>query len=103
MASNRVFQSVLLTASVLLVGACASQPEGSLLETKFERTAKHYQKYQRDGQTVYCKKEKPITSAISHVQCLSEAQLRAEVESMRRTRNAVTRPVMPGTGQGGIG
>ena len=79
--SNRVIRSVLIASAVLLLGACASQPVSSpalagaptpLLEKKFQIAAQRYQKYQHEGQTVYCRKEKVVTSAIPIVQCLSE-------------------------------
>jgi outer membrane biogenesis lipoprotein LolB len=64
MASHR---SLLLASTLLLVAACATQPasdpaSGAMLEQKCQRTAKHYQRYQHQGQVVYCKKEEPITS-----------------------------------------
>jgi len=112
MARNHVVRSVLLAAGVLLIGACASQPVSSpasaavpspLLEKKFQQAAAHYQKLQHEGQVVYCKKEKVLTSAVPVVQCLSESELRLQVENSERWRNPVARPLMPGAGQGGIG
>jgi hypothetical protein len=110
MTAQFVSRSVLLAAGIALIAGCATptrsptaSADGALLQKKFERAAKHYDKYQHEGQVVYCKKEKPITSAISAVQCLSEDQLRQEVASFERWRNPVARPVMPGAGQGGIG
>jgi hypothetical protein len=95
---------LLLVAGTLTVAACTIQPPShTLLDKKFERAARHYDKYQHEGQVVYCKKEKVITSAIPAVHCLSEDQLRQEVASFERWRNPVARPLMPGTGQGGIG
>jgi len=111
MTTNHVLRSVLLAAGVLMVAACASQPVSSpaaaavptpLLEKKFQQAAANYQKFQHEGQLVYCKKEKVITSAIPVVQCLSESQLRLEVENSERWRNPVARPLMPGAGQTGI-
>ena len=84
MARNRVLRSALLAAGVLMIAACASQPEGSLLEKKFQQTAKQYLKFQHEGQTVYCKKEQSRL-----VQCISEAQLRLQVENFERDRNPV--------------
>jgi outer membrane biogenesis lipoprotein LolB len=99
MARKHVFQSVLLATGVLLVAACASQPTSTpatttLLEKKFQQAAGHYQKFRHEGQVVYCKKEKVITSAIPVVQCLSESELRLEVENLERWRNRVSRPVI---------
>ena len=105
MARNRIFRSVLLAAGVLLMGACASQPASreTLLERKFQVAAKYYQKYQHDGEIWYCKKERPTYSSISGVQCFTESQLRLQVENFERSRNPVQRPMVAGTGQGGIG
>ena len=88
MATNRVFQSVLLAASVLALAACASQPapKGSLAEKQFQRAAKQYQMFERDGQTVYCKMAN--TKIIPHT-CLSEPELRQSVERFERERNPV--------------
>ncbi len=112
MAASHVFRYVLLAGGVLLIAACASQPVSSpataaastpLLEKKFQQAASNYQKFRHEGQVVYCRKEKVITSAIPIVQCLTEPQLRLEVENFERWRNPVARPLMPGTGQGAIG
>ncbi len=111
MARNHVFRSVLLASGVFLMVACASKPVSSpatvaitpLLEKKFQIVARNYQMFQHEGQTVYCKKEKVTFSNIPQVQCLSESQLRREVEGFERWRNPVARPLMPGAGQGGIG
>jgi|SRR5688572_3113590 len=103
MPSNRVFRTVLLTATVVLVGACASQPEESLLETQFQRTAKQYQKYQHEGQVVYCKRG--ATRSMPPTECIYESALRLQVENMQRSRNAVARggPQHVGTVPGGSG
>jgi len=99
MASNFVFRSALLAVGVLFVAGCASQrastappATASLLDNKFERAARSYLKFQSDGKTVYCRKEKIITSAIPVVQCLSESELRLQVENFERWRNPVQRP-----------
>lgn len=104
MARIPAYRCFVLAAGAFVLAACATQPASqTLLDKKFESTAKHYDKYRHEGQVVYCKKEKPITSSIPAVHCLSEDQLRQEVASFERWRNPVARPVMPGTGQGGIG
>ena len=56
-------------------------------EKKFQEAAKSYKIVQKDGKTMYCKKEKPINSTIPRVQCISEAQLRLEVEQMDALRD----------------
>ena len=67
----------------------------TLLEKKFQRAAKQYEKFQHEGQTMYCKrtgtKSMPYT-------CLTESQLRSEVQSYERWRNPIQRggpPVVP--------
>jgi hypothetical protein len=85
MARNRVFRSVLIVSGVLLIAACATQPRESLLERKFQQTAKHYQKFQHEGRTVYCRKDLPPGE-----QCITEAALRRQVEHHERYRNAVS-------------
>ena len=57
------------------------------LEKKFQEAAKSYRVVQKDGKTLYCKKEKPINSTIPIVQCITEAQLRLQVEQMDELRN----------------
>jgi hypothetical protein len=113
MARNRVFTSVLLTAGVLLIAACASQPGSSparatvstpLLEMKFQRVAKHYdRKYQHEGQIVYCKRG--ATRSLPPAECITESALRLHVENMQRSRNGVTRggPQYVATVPGGSG
>jgi hypothetical protein len=88
MAKNPVFRSVLLAAGVLALAACASQPapKGSLAEKQFQRAAKQYQLFERDGQKVYCKMAN--TKIIPHT-CLSEPELRLAVERATRDRNPV--------------
>jgi len=90
MSSNRVFRNVLIIASVLLVGACASHPEGSLDEKYFQREANNYLKFQHEGQTVYCQNDPNAASLIPHKWCITEAALRQRVENSRVTRNAVS-------------
>jgi hypothetical protein len=54
----------------------------SQLEKKFQEAAKGYKIVQRDGKTMYCKKDKVIGSTIPTLQCITEAQLRLQVEQM---------------------
>jgi hypothetical protein len=91
--------SALLAGGALLIAACASHPVSSpalpsdptpLLEEKFQIAVKQYEKFEHDGQTMYCRKDKVATSAIPIVQCLTEPQLRLEVENHERWRNPVT-------------
>lgn len=106
MATNRIFGSVLLAASVLMVAACATQPEGSLLEMKFQRAAKQYDRvYQYEGQKVYCMRG--ATRSLPPTECITESALRLRVDNTQRTRNAVGRngpqyvATVPGGNTGG--
>lgn len=104
MAKTRVFRSVVLVPGVVLIAACASQPEGSLLETKFQRAAQQYdQKYQYQGQVVYCMRG--ATRSLPPTECITESALRLQVEDMQGSRNAVGRggPQYVATVPGGSG
>ena len=97
MASNRVFRFVLVASGVLLMAACASQPDsttGSLDDKYFQKEAENYLKFQHEGQTVYCQTEAHAASLIPfnpNQRCISEAALRQAVENYRRDRNPVQR------------
>jgi hypothetical protein len=75
------------------------------LEKKFQEAAKGYKIVQRDGKTMYCKKEKVIGSTIPTLQCITEAQLRLQVEQMddlrQRMRNNAHCTLGPGCSAGG--
>lgn len=103
MASNPVFRSVLLAASALVMGGCASQPEGSLLETKFQRAARQYDvNFLYRGQAVYC--NRGATRSLPMAECVTEPQLRARVENSMRSRNTSSGNSTPaGAGQGYLG
>jgi outer membrane biogenesis lipoprotein LolB len=106
MASIPIVRSLLLASAVLLVGACVSQPASSvsqtsgsaLLERKFQQEARNWQKFQHEGQVVYCQSEKRTASLVPGKRCLTEAALRIVVENSLRERNPVTRPVLATTG-----
>ena len=113
MARNHVFRSVLLAAGVLLIAACASQPVSSparesvptpLLEMKFQRAAKQYDRqYQHEGQIVYCKRG--ATRSLPPTECIYESALRLQVENYQKSRNSVGRggPQYVATVPGGSG
>jgi hypothetical protein len=52
------------------------------LDKKFEEAAKSYVKLKKDGVVVFCKRYRVIGSNISTIQCITEAQLRNQVETM---------------------
>jgi hypothetical protein len=104
MARNRVFRSVLLASSVLMMAACATtQRDGALLEKRFQQTAKHYQQYQYEGQVIYCKRG--ATRSLPPAECITEAGLRQRVEDYLTNRNPVQRggPQYVATVPGGSG
>ena len=92
--------------------AAAATPEAkaeadaaSHLEKKFKEAARSYRAVQKNGETMYCKKEKPIGSTIPRMQCITEGQLRLQVEQMdelrERMRNSSRCTLGPGCQAGG--
>ena len=72
-------------AAAAVSPAAEARPEADAavqLEKKFQEAAKGYKVVQKDGKTMYCKKEKVIGSTIPTLQCVTEAQLRLQVEQM---------------------
>jgi hypothetical protein len=69
-------------------GAGAAENDtAAALEKKFRDAARGYKVVQKDGQTLYCKREKLIGTTIPSMRCITEAQLRNEVETMDEVRN----------------
>jgi hypothetical protein len=77
------------------VAAAAAKPEpaaqtesdtAAAFEKKFQDAARGYKVVERDGKTLYCKREKVIGSTIPTMQCLTESQLRNQVENMEDLR-----------------
>jgi hypothetical protein len=115
MASSKLVVSLSLTLGVALLTACASQPASppaasasttpaaaasnapssaaaekdtaSAMEKRFQDAARSYKTVQRDGKTLYCKREKRIGTTIPTMNCLTEAELRTQVETMEDYRN----------------
>jgi hypothetical protein len=77
----------------------------SHLEKKFQEAARSYRKVEKNGETMYCKKEKPIGSTVPRMQCMTEPQLRLQVEQMddlrERMRNSAKCTRGPGCQSGG--
>lgn len=106
MMTSRAWYSSTLAAA--LVTACAAQPDApraadpaqsaarpatqaegesaQQLEKKFQEAAKGYKVVEREGRTLYCKREKVLGSTIPTMQCMTEAQLRLQVENMEQLR-----------------
>src|SRR4051794_32175039 len=117
MSIKRFFPALPLVACVALLAACASEPAATTpaakpvapvaaapavapesavktekdtadaLEVKSQEAARSYKVVERDGKTLYCKREKRIGTTIPTMQCLTESQLRNQVETMEDTRN----------------
>ena len=76
------------TAPAPSTGASAAEDEAAAsLEKKFRDAARGYKVVQKEGQTLYCKREKLIGTTIPSMRCITEAQLRNEVETMDEVRN----------------
>ena len=84
--------------------AKAESDAASNLEKKFQEAARSYRKVEKNGETMYCKKEKPINSTIPRLQCITESQLRLQVEQMDdlrdRMRNSSRCTLGPGCSAG---
>jgi hypothetical protein len=110
------------------LSACASQPEpqntaappaasasaaeakpapsterdtASAMEQKFQETARSYKTVQRDGKTMYCKREKVIGSTIPTMQCYTETQLRNQIEATEELKKRMRRGGGPCVQTGG--
>lgn len=68
-------------------GAVAEADTASTMEKRFQDAARSYKQVQKDGKTLYCKRERVIGSTIPTMNCMSEAQLRNQVENMEEYRN----------------
>jgi len=116
MSIKKFISSAAMAACIVLLSACASQPAStdapgaasppiaaspavaaapaamteaetaSALDKKFQEAARSYKVVERDGKTLYCKREKVIGSTIPTMQCLTESQLRNQVETMEDQR-----------------
>ena len=105
----------------VLLGACASSPEtppqpaqapqtpeaqaaqDAVLEKKFQEAARGYRVVEKDGKTLYCKREKVLGSTIPTLQCLSEAQLRLQVENTEAARDRMRNGTHCTLGRSGTG
>src|SRR5687768_9397049 len=127
MAFNKTLLSFTAGLTVALLSACASQPAAappapasapaaaasepatkaseaetaSAMEKKFQETARSYKTVQRDGKTLYCKREKVIGSTIPTMQCYTETQLRNQIEATEETKKRMRRGGGPCVQTGG--
>jgi len=133
MAFKKVLLGFSVTLGAALLTACASQPAASppapaaspastapasapnsvaaeadtatAMEKRFQDAARSYKVVQKDGKTLYCKREKKIGTTIPTMNCMTEAQLRNQVETMEeyrsRARNSSRCTHGSGCGAGG--
>jgi hypothetical protein len=58
------------------------QETAAALDKKFQEAAKGYVKLKKDGVLLFCKRAKQIGSNLPTIQCITESQLRNQVETM---------------------
>lgn len=92
-------------ASAAPSAAASETNTATLMEKRFQEAARSYKTVQKDGKTMYCKREKNIGSTIPTMNCITEAQLRNQVENMEeyreRARNSSRCTHGSGCGAGG--
>ena len=92
-------------SSAPAAAAVAAKPtEGdtaAAMEKKFQDAARSYKTVQKDGKTMYCKRERVLGSTIPTMQCLTEAQLRNQVEATEEIKNRMRRGGGPCVQTGG--
>jgi hypothetical protein len=66
--------------------ATAEADTAAGLEKRFQEAARSYKVVQKDGKTMYCKRERVMGSTIPTLQCITEAQLRTQVENTDEIR-----------------
>jgi len=98
MASGAILKT-LAAAGALALAACASQPEAkpvwsaptdsesaAELDRRMNEAAKGFVKLKKDGVWMFCKRYKKVGSSIPTLECLTEAQLRQQVQDMDEYR-----------------
>jgi hypothetical protein len=76
------------------------------LDRKFEAAAKQFVKLKKDDQIMYCKRFRRVGSMIPTLQCITEAQLRQQVEDSDVARDRMRQTmgkcdITSGCGAGG--
>lgn len=104
-ASQTPAASSTATPSTAPSGAAAEKDAATAMEKRFQEAARSYKVIQKDGKTMYCKREKQIGTTIPTMNCMTEAQLRNQVETMeeyrQRARNSGRCTHGAGCGAGG--
>jgi hypothetical protein len=88
-------------ASAQPASAATEADTASAMEKKFQEVARTYKTVQRDGKTLYCKREKVIGSTIPTMQCYTETQLRNQIEATEELKKRMRRGGGPCVQTGG--
>jgi len=114
--ANKILLTLSTGIAAIMLAGCASQPAAqapakapasqpapapasqsseaqtaSAMERKFQEAARSYKTVEKDGKTMYCKREKVIGSTIPTMQCYTEAQLRNTVEANEELKQRMRR------------
>jgi type IV pilus biogenesis protein CpaD/CtpE len=57
------------------------------VDAKLIEAARGFTKLRKDGEIIFCKRYKVISSTIPTIQCITQAQLRTQVEDMENYRD----------------
>jgi hypothetical protein len=102
MKKSALLTSLLLAASGLMLVACATPKKdeakpkwdvateeevAKALDLAVAKAAKNFVQLKKDGVLMFCKRYRRIGSNLPTITCLTEAQLRAEVENMQKYRD----------------
>lgn len=71
---------------------------GGLTENDIARAFKKYRKTLRDGDTVYCRSEKPVGTRIGRQVCYTEAEVLAKARAERDARDQLSQMNICGAG-----
>ncbi len=71
--------------------ATEAAEKARLESAEFERVAKQYKKTEKDGQTLYCRKEKTLGTRLAKPVCLTDAQLRARIQNAEEVRTEMSK------------
>ena len=63
------------------------QVDVAMIDKKVAEAATRLSKIERDGVVYYCKRSRPMGSNITRLNCMTEAQLRTEVETTVQNRD----------------
>jgi hypothetical protein len=72
-------------------GVATEAEVAAALDKKFEEAVKGWTKLTKDGVVRFCKRYRPMGSSISQIHCLTEAEVRAQVENMDQYRDQMRR------------